>query len=150
MNPCVVISFVFNRQYFQNWPTILNYYTMYLKPRYLGLGSISNLPTYNIFLWNDVIKCLHVVDQSRKGKLMDALRKNIEENLCGRDINHTQFRKKKLCCYSKKIKAFWLLAQPKKMHFNRKSMQNQQKKKGPDYWLSFCTRRPMSSLVAFF
>ena len=54
---------------------------MYLKPRYLGLGSISNLHTYNILLWNDVVKCLQVVDQSRKGKLMDALRKNIEENL---------------------------------------------------------------------
>ena len=59
---------------------------------------------------------------------MDALQKNIEENLCGKDINQTHFRKKKLCCNSKKIKAFWLLAQPKKMHFNRKSMQNQQKK----------------------
>ena len=94
----------------------INYYAMYLKSRYLGLGSttISNLPTYNILLWNDVLKCWHVLDQSRKGKLMDALRKNIEENLCGKDINHTHFRKKKLCCNSKKIKAFWLLAQPKK------------------------------------
>ena len=92
------------------------------------LHTILCISNPGILLWNDVVKCLHVVDQSRKGKLMDALRKNIEENLCGKDINQTHFRKKKLCCNSKKIKAFWLLAQPKKMHFNRKSMQNQQKK----------------------
>ena len=79
---------------------LTNYYIMYLcisnPGTYLGLESISNLPNYNTLLWNDV------VDQSRKRKLMDALRKNIEENLCGKDINHTHFRKKSCAATAKK------------------------------------------------
>ena len=78
-----------------------------------------------------MVKCLLVVDQSRKGKLMDALRKNIEENLCGKDINHTHFRKK-VVLQQQKNKSILIAGSTKKMHFNRKSMQNQQKKE-PDY-----------------
>ena len=58
-----------------------------------------------------------MVDQSSKGKLMDALRKNIEENLCGKDINHTHFRKKEVVLQQQKYKSILIAGSTKKNAF---------------------------------
>ena len=64
---------------------------------------------------------------------MDALRKNIEENLCGKDINHTHFRKK-VVLQQQKNKSILIAGSTKKKCISiEKVCKISKKKKEPDY-----------------